>query len=672
MAMNRLQYISFGLVFLCFGAIASAQGTKSDYERADKLGGLVQGKVFKAKVTPHWLEGNSRFWYRNDLADGKREFILVDAEKGTREAAFDHAKLAMALKEKLGKEVAADRLPLEGIQVEGDGAFRFNTDGKGWKFEPASGVLTEAELIKLPEPRRPGEGRGPRGAGGPRGRRKDSRNVGTNHLTARRRPSSAGTTSFLKFKDGGEEVQLTTDGKPEDSYDGGVFWAPDSSRFVALKTQRAEEHKVYLIESSPRDQTQPKLHTMDYQKPGDRIAVTQAAPVRRRTPARSSPFPTPSFRIRGASRNFVGPRTASGSRFSTTSAATRCCGFWPSSGETGEVGTLVNEESKTFVDYAHKRFTHYARRRPTSSSGCRERDGWNHLYLIDARTGDVKNQITKGEWVVRGVDRVDEEKRQIWFRAGGIYPEQDPYYVHYCRVNFDGTGPGEADRRRRHARRSSTRRTANICIDTYSPRRPAPGHGTAAGRGRQARLRAGGGRRRRKLLETGWKHARAVRRQGPRRRRRTFTASSSGRRTSTRRRSIRSSRHIYAGPQGSFVPKAFAPFHRQQAHGGTRLRRRADRRHGDATRSQGVPRRLLEEPRRRRLPRPHPLDQGGGRRSTRRWTCTRVGIYGGSAGGQSALGALLAIGDFYKAAVADCGCHDNRMDKIWWNELWMG
>ena len=50
----------------------------------------------------------------------------------------------------------------------------------------------------------------------------------------------------------------------------------------------------------------------------------------------------------------------------------------------------------------------------------------------------------------------------------------------------------------------------------------------------------------------------------------------------------------------------------------------------------------------------------------------RVGIYGGSAGGQSALRALLAHGDFYRAAAADCGCHDNRMDKIWWNELWMG
>ena len=51
---------------------------------------------------------------------------------------------------------------------------------------------------------------------------------------------------------------------------------------------------------------------------------------------------------------------------------------------------------------------------------------------------------------------------------------------------------------------------------------------------------------------------------------------------------------------------------------------------------------------------------------------TRVGIYGGSAGGQNSMGALLFHPDFYKVAVSFAGCHDNRMDKIWWNEQWMG
>jgi dipeptidyl aminopeptidase/acylaminoacyl peptidase len=50
---------------------------------------------------------------------------------------------------------------------------------------------------------------------------------------------------------------------------------------------------------------------------------------------------------------------------------------------------------------------------------------------------------------------------------------------------------------------------------------------------------------------------------------------------------------------------------------------------------------------------------------------TRVGVYGTSAGGQNALGALLFHPEFYKVGVSNSGCHDNRMDKIWWNEQWM-
>ena len=69
-----------------------------------------------------------------------------------------------------------------------------------------------------------------------------------------------------------------------------------------------------------------------------------------------------------------------------------------------------------------------------------ERDGWNHLYLYDGATGAVKRQITKGDWIVRGVIGVDEEKRQIWFSASGMYPGKDPYFVHYYRIGLDGSG----------------------------------------------------------------------------------------------------------------------------------------------------------------------------------------------------------------------------------------
>ena len=107
--------------------------------------------------------------------------------------------------------------------------------------------------------------------------------------------------------------------------------------------------------------------------------------------------------------------------------------------QTGAVKPIVDDESKTFICYSSKYFAEYLD--DTSEIiWMSERDGWNHLYLYDSKTGEVKNQITKGEWVVRGVDRVDKEKRQIWFRAGGVRPGEDPYYVHNCRINFDGSG----------------------------------------------------------------------------------------------------------------------------------------------------------------------------------------------------------------------------------------
>jgi dipeptidyl aminopeptidase/acylaminoacyl peptidase len=128
---------------------------------------------------------------------------------------------------------------------------------------------------------------------------------------------------------------------------------------------------------------------------------------------------------------------------------------------------------------------------------------------------------------------------------------------------------------------------------------------------------------------------------------------------------------IYAGPQDSFVPKSFSPQ--------TELTELADKGFivvkmdgmGTSNRSKAF----------------HDVSyknlSDGGFPDRKLWITaaakkypqmdtSRIGIFGGSAGGQNALAALLFFGDFYHAAVADCGCHDNRMDKVWWNELYMG
>jgi dipeptidyl aminopeptidase/acylaminoacyl peptidase len=128
---------------------------------------------------------------------------------------------------------------------------------------------------------------------------------------------------------------------------------------------------------------------------------------------------------------------------------------------------------------------------------------------------------------------------------------------------------------------------------------------------------------------------------------------------------------IYAGPQGSFVPKAWGGgqglmstaelgFVLVQIDGmGTNNRSKAFhdvawKNLGDA----GFPDRILWH---KAVNAKYPW-----------YDISRVGVYGTSAGGQNAAGAVLFHGDFYDAAFASSGCHDNRMDKIWWNELWMG
>ncbi len=108
-------------------------------------------------------------------------------------------------------------------------------------------------------------------------------------------------------------------------------------------------------------------------------------------------------------------------------------------GTTGAARALVDEEAKTFFCYSGKKYR-YDIADGREIVWMSERDGWNHLYLYDGASGAVKGQITKGEWVVRSVDKVDEDKRQVYFQASGVIPGRDPYFVDAYRVNLDGTG----------------------------------------------------------------------------------------------------------------------------------------------------------------------------------------------------------------------------------------
>ncbi|MCA9220138.1 MAG: prolyl oligopeptidase family serine peptidase, partial [Planctomycetales bacterium] len=469
----------------------------------------------------------------------------------------------------------------------------------------------------------------------------------------------------LVDNDSGDVALLSTDGSADDSYGLPVFWSPDSQCVVAIRTRRGGDRRVHLVESSPKDQLQPKLHWYDYLKPGDEIPLRKPqlfhVESRQHLPVSDALFPNPwnvdECRWSPDSQRFTFLYNERGHQRLRIIAI---------DARTGEAGVLLDETSDTFVDYAFKQFTHYADA-TNEIIWMSERDGWNHLYLFDSRSGALKNPITSGPWVVRKVERVDEELRQIWFQASGIFPEQAPYYIHYCRVDFSGENLVVMTRGNgTHKVQYSPDR--QFVIDTYSRVDQPPIHelrrtsdGSLVCELEQAdasELWATGQRMPQRFVAKGRDGETNI--HGIIHRPTNFDPA----------KKYPVIEKIYAGPHGSFVPKDFNAYYDAQSIAelgfivvqidgmGTSNRSKAFhnvcwKNLGDS----GFPDRILwikaaaaEEP---------AMD------------LTRVGIYGGSAGGQSSTRALLAHGDFYHVAVSDCGCHDNRMDKIWWNELWM-
>ena len=96
-------------------------------------------RAYKDRVEPHWFAADTRFWYRNDLPRGRREFVVVDTAKGMREPAFDHERVARRVSKETGKDVAADRLPVDSIEfADGGKSVLLKGTGGPWSLDLAS------------------------------------------------------------------------------------------------------------------------------------------------------------------------------------------------------------------------------------------------------------------------------------------------------------------------------------------------------------------------------------------------------------------------------------------------------------------------------------------------------------------------------------------------------
>lgn len=650
----KLVFTGFLMLFVQLSVMA--QGSLEDYKNAKEIRSTFN-KVYQVPQQITWSEEGNFFSYRISLPDGKHLLYVVDAVEKQKTTVYP-AEIAKQMSEMLSEEVQLSPGWGRGLKVLNPNEIEFVEREVTWRWNNLDRVLTK--VGDAPEADRRGRYWGNRwdeSTGDP----VDSPDkvyeafIKNNNL-------------YVRKKDDAEhEKQLTFDGSPGEYYSARIQWSSDSKKVALSKVRKAEVRQLTLLESSPTDQLQPQLHTRDYVKPGDALSQYYPTIVDVEEGHMWQVDPTKVTNQYALSYMSWRPDD-SGITFEYNQRGHQRYDVLELSAVDGQTRTIISEVSPTFIDYSGKRFRKDVEK-TQEIVWASERDGWNHLYLFDGKTGNLKNQITKGDWVVRKVIHVDEENSKIVFEGSGMKAGEDPYFIRYYSIGLDGQGLKELTPESAN-HQAYFNKEHKLFVDVYSRVDQAPRSvlrnvedGAVLMELEQADIS--------ELLETGWKAPEV------------FTSVGRDGQTDIwgiiiRPRNFDPNKkypvieYIYAGPHSSFVPKSFYAnpsgmyelaelgFIVVQIDGmGTSNRSKAF--HDVAWKNlkdAGFPDRIAWI-----------------KAAAQKYAymdIDRVGIYGTSAGGQSSTGALLFHPEFYKVAVSSCGCHDNRMDKIWWNEQWMG
>lgn len=656
--MNNYLKSSFLLLGLAcsFSAEVLAQGTVDDYNRAYSLRQKYSARnVLYSDVVPHWINKSDAFWYILNTEKGK-EYVKVDASDSKRIPLFNHEKLSAALSELSGKEVEPYALSLNSVLFnERQDTLRFIFDGKHWAYSLKKNRLISEGDVKPAAPQ-------------PHWMVVDDEKNGS--------PVTSPDGKYVAFIKNdnvyvreistGKEKQLSIDGTLSNYYSSYIQWSPDSKSVVSCRIRPIEKRYVYYVESSPSDQLQPKLHKQEYAKPGDELRFKVPCIFNVET----GKALIPSTELFSHQYDLYGPSWNADSKavtFEYNERGHKVYRVLEMSATDGSVRTLIEEKEEKYVNYPriYRNYLSDGKRIIWSS----ERDNYNHLYMYDRATGKPTHQITKGEWYVRGVQYVDEQNEVIYLSANGMNKNEDPYLIHYYKINFDGTGMVElTPEEGMHKCWFSA--DHKYLVDVYSKVDQAPvavlrnaSNGKICMNLEKADISA--------LVENGWKAPEV------------FSAKGRDGKTDVwgiiyRPSNFDSSKkypiveYIYSGPGDQYVPKSFSSYNWWmtslaelgfivvQVDGMT-----------TSFRSKEFEEVCYKNLKDAGLP-DHIAWIKAAAKKYPYMDTDRVGIFGCSAGGQESTGAVLFHPEFYKAAYSACGCHDNRMDKIWWNELWMG
>ena len=485
-------FVTICMMFLSVSLFAQQPVRKGNYALAARFSPeKINKMLFSTSVDPHWLKLTDRFWYVYETREGKTLYI-VDALKGSKRPLFDHAKLAAEITKIVKDPFDAQHLPIEKL--------KFTKDENSIQFEIKS---TIDEVKKDTTARAGGRGAGGR-PGVPAQTEKKifyfEYNLNTAVLTELKdyqKPKDRlmwasfspdkkyilfSKKNNLYYMDSANyrkaqireddstivEYQLTNDGVEDYGYGGGfgnetnvdkeknkdkrksafVMWSPDGKNFVLTRTDNRKVKDLWVINSiaEPR----PTLETYKYQMPGEKEAPIRELYIFNFDSKTSRKLSTAAFKdqeiavwstpLKQSQRDEENRATiwhGTNEKFymSRTSRDLKRIDACVVNVSTGAVTPLIEERMNTYVENRRLGLINQGKELIEWS----ERDGWAHFYLYD-ENGKLKNQITSGSFHCEDIESIDEKNRVLYFTANGREPNEDPYYLHLYRINFDGTG----------------------------------------------------------------------------------------------------------------------------------------------------------------------------------------------------------------------------------------
>ncbi len=655
--------------------------TDADYAQAEKFMGYnVNPLVFHGVRKGVWLS-DDRLGYTDRGPDGVTYLVLDPATKQKRPA-FDQPKLAAALAAATGSKVDPKHFTLADwsladhdqtvIALFHEQRFRceLNVPGK------TEGVCAP---LSTPNPKDNARTDGP-GRISPDGNKE---------------AFIRNWNLWLRELKTGRETQLTTDGVPDFGYatdnagwkhtDHAILvWSPDSKRIATFQQDQRKTGMMYLTSVTNRHAT---LDAWRYPLVGDkdvtmieRVVIDLGSNPDKPEHPKTVRLKMPPDQHRSTLCDDIScyddqwedvqwSADSQSLAFVSTSRDHRHEWVRIANSRNGDVHDVFDETAAKFFESGNDKVNWHYLSASNELLWFSERSGWGHLYLYDMKTGQLKNQITSGDWNVTQVLGIDEKTRTIFFLGVGKEAGNDPYFPMYYSVGFDGQNlalltPERADH---EITQSPDNR---FFLDAYST--PIEPHQTVL-RDARGDIVADVAREDIKALKaTGW--IPLVQMQVKARDNQTDLYGFLFRPTnfSTARR-YPIVNYIYPGPQiGSCGGRAFTA-----AHGD--LQSLAELGfivvcidgQGTPSRSKAFHEFYAHDLGDNTIP-----DQVAGMKQLSDrypWIdLDRVGIYGHSGGGNATAAAMFHFPDFFKVGISESGNHDNRLYEDDWAEKWMG